>query len=96
MKKYCLINKNHVEICSNTLEDIENERESLMDDLIENDESFLHLKLFEKIEQGDEDEYKTVLVIREDPDTSHHVSFSGEAYDADLFLERNEAWFGQR
>lgn len=98
MKQYYIVDENIIFGGSNTLEEIEKKRKEYIQDLIDEGTSYSEINIVSKIEKGDEEEYNRAILIadessKDDPDFVI-ITHNHGAYDKDIDVDKNEAWYG--
>ncbi len=91
MKKYQLIDIDMILSESNTLNEIEEEKERLVEKMIDANENFTALNIFKRIDLGEENEFDKVVLLKPNgslPVVTHHE------YDSDITIDKDECWFG--
>lgn len=93
LKKYCLVDYDRVIEMSNTSDDIDHEKTEIVEQLIEEGETYLHLRTFEKIKREDVNEYDSILILKLDNGVAS-IQFDEHKIEKDIVVEKNEAIYG--
>ncbi len=93
LKKYCLVDYDRVIEMSNTSDDIDHEKADIIEKLIEDGETYLHLRTFEEIKRDEANEYDSILILRFDNGVAS-IQFDEHKIEKDIVVEKNEAIYG--